>query len=220
MDAKGNLYVGDVGHRIQVYAPGVTGWEQVNINGFGNPSTDMITSLEEFNDQLYAGAGNPVDGGQVWRSSNGTDWMPVSELGFTSTLTNTNPYIPDLIEFDGQLYAGTSWGDYPGQIWRSLDGTTWEPVVEDGFGDPNNNGITTFTVFSDTLYAATMNNSQGTEIWGSETGDNWSRVVNGGWGYSTNNGINGFTTFDGYLYAAVESFHTGGTCQIWRTLDG
>lgn len=200
------------------------GWKQVNLSGFANPNTVAITALEVFNDLLYASTGNSAIGGQVWRSSDGTDWIPVSEVGFSGNYTNTNVYIPDLVEFKGQLYAGTSWsnsGD-PGQIWRTQNGTTWQPVIEDGFNNPANTGITTFTVFSDTLYAATTNPTEGLEIWRSPDGEsgNWDQVVDAGSGYPTINGLTGFTSFEGYLYAAVEAWQTGGTCQVWRTDDG
>ncbi len=198
-----------------------SGWKQVNLSGFGNPQSNMITSLEIFNGLLYAGSGNPADGGQVWRTSNGIDWAPVSEVGFSDTYTNTNAYIPDLAVFKGQLYAGTSWSSKgsPGQIWRTQDGTTWEQVIEDGFNDPANQ-ITNFTVFSDTLYVSASNLSDGLEIWRSTDGEIWDQVVDGGSGFPTINGLNGFMLFEGYLYASVESWYTGGTCQVWRTDDG
>ena len=43
--------------RIQKYAPGVPDWKQVNINGFGTPTTQLI-HLQPFNGQLYAGSGD------------------------------------------------------------------------------------------------------------------------------------------------------------------
>ena len=62
IDSHGNVYAGDwTFHRIQKYTPGVPGWKQVNINGFGNPTTVMITSLEAFNNLLYAGTLNWVN---------------------------------------------------------------------------------------------------------------------------------------------------------------
>jgi streptogramin lyase len=220
LNGAGNLYVSDIDNsRIQVYAPGVPGWKQVNINGFGKMTTNGITALENFNGQLYAGASNWVDGGQVWRTSDGTTWTPVSEVGFTSTMTITNRVIIDLVEFKSQLYAGTGWGGFPGQIWRSSDGTGWQQVVGDGFGNPDNGSITTFTVFSDTLYAAAGNVDDGLEIWRSSTGDSlsWTPVITGGLGYTANQNITGFTLFDGFLYIAIEGTQP---CQVWRSADG
>ena len=194
-------------------------WKQVNTDGFGKPTITGVTSLENFNGQLYAGTSNWAEGGQVWRTSNGTDWFAVSEPGFTSTLTYTNPVILDMIEFKGQLYAGTGWDSSVGQIWRSSDGTDWKPVIEDGFGNQTNGSITTFTVFSDTLYAAAGNTTEGLEVWRSSTGDtlSWTPVITAGLGYTTSNNVTGFTLFDGFLYISIEGTQP---CQVWRSVDG
>lgn len=199
-------------------------WAQINPDGFGNPSTIGVTALEVFHDQLYAGTANWEEGGQIWRTSNGISWTPVSELGFTSTLTNTNPVIADLIEFDGQLYASTCWANQ-GQIWRSPDGTTWEAVVEDGFGNPDSTGISAFTIFSDTLYAGVSNGADGLEIWRSLSGDSlsWTPVITAGFGYTTNMNVTGFIGFKDYLYAAIEPSQDvpiTNNFQIWRSHDG
>ena len=61
-DAAGNLYIADSdNHRIQKFAPGVPGWRQVNINGFGDRWATWISSLLPFQGSLYA-AGYPAGG--------------------------------------------------------------------------------------------------------------------------------------------------------------
>jgi hypothetical protein len=198
--------------------PGVPGWKQVNIDGFGKLTTTGVTALENYDGQLYAGATNWTDGGQVWRTNDGTNWMSVSEPGFTSTLTNTNPAILDLVEFKNQLYASTGWDASTGQIWRSSNGTEWQQVVGDGFGNPDNMAITTFTVFSETLYASTGNATGGWEIWRSSTGDSlsWTPVITSGLGYTANQNVTGFTLFDDFIYLASEGPHPS---QVWRSAD-
>lgn len=207
-------------YRVQGLSSAASGWTQVNIDGFGEPTNTGITTLEVFNGQLYAGASNWDNGGRVWRTDDGTSWTPVSEIGFGSAYTNTNPAIIDMIEFDSQLYAGIGWDGVPGQIWRSPDGTNWDQVEANGFGDANHS-ISTFTVFTDTLYAATGNNS-GLQIWRSSTGDSlsWTNVVTGGFGYSTNRQVTGFREFNNALYAAIESNLVLASAQVWRTTDG
>jgi DNA-binding beta-propeller fold protein YncE len=55
----GSLYVADSdNHRIQKFAPGVPGWKQVNINGFGDRTNGNIHALASFGGQLYAGTYN------------------------------------------------------------------------------------------------------------------------------------------------------------------
>lgn len=194
-------------------------WEQVNTDGFGNPNTVAVTALENFGGQLYAGATSYTDGAQVWRTSDGTDWMPVSQPGFTSTLTNTNAVIIDLVEFKGELYAGSGWAGLPGQVWRTSNGTEWQQVVGDGFGNPDNIGIGTFTVFSDTIYAGASNATDGLEVWRSSTGDSlsWTAVITAGLGYTSNVNLTGFSIFNDFLYLFAEGPQP---CQVWRTEDG
>ena len=226
VDSAGNVYIADSrNHRIQKFAPGVPGWRQVNINGFGDRSNSAIQALEVFNGQLYAGATNFDSGASIWRTTDGTTWTAVSSPGFGSIYTNTNAVIFDMIEFNGQLYAGTGnwWDDgVAGQIWRSLNGTTWTQVEGGGFGNANNIGVVNFGVFSNTLYAATYNTTDGLEIWRSSSGNSgdWSRVVANGFNGGSNYAIcTGLTVFNGYLYAAVEAA-TGFGAQVWRTGDG
>ena len=227
LDSQGNVYVTDSdNHRIQKFAPGVPGWKQANINGFGNPSDEVVKSLEVYNGQLYAGTGNYSAGGQVWRTSNGSTWTPVSQPGFGSAFNSTNALVYAMIEFMGQLYAGTGYWENDGvggQIWRCTlcDGSDWAPVEGNGFGSADNSGFTNFGVFSNTLYAATFNSAGGgLEIWRSSTGNvgDWGRVVSGGNGnLNTYNSVS-MTEFNGYLYTAVENNANG--LEIWRTANG
>jgi hypothetical protein len=203
-----------------VNALGMPIWKQVNINGFGNPASTGIYALEIFNDQLFATSGNWVSGAQVWRMETDGDWSAVSEPGFGSVYTNTNPAIPDMTVFNGNLYAGTSWGGFPGQVWRTPDGTTWFQVVADGFGNNNNVGVTTFGTFDGMLYASAENLDDGLEIWRSATGDldDWDYVVIGGNGNLNNYIATSFTEFGDYLYATIENMNEG--AEIWQTADG
>ena len=108
-------------------------WEQVNVDGFGDPATNGVSALEVFQGQLYVGATNGNVGAQVWRWERDGQWQQVSETGFGSG--SANAALIDMIVFRGQLYAGMGWNQAPGQVWRSDDGTSWGPVTTDGFGD-------------------------------------------------------------------------------------
>ncbi len=203
--------------------PPFMAWKQVAANGFGNPANEETAALETFDGQLYAGASNRVEGGQIWRSEDAATWRQVTPLGFGTAYTNTNAVIFDIIAFKGQLYVGVgNWEDdgVPGQIWRSLNGVDWALIEGGGFGNPNNVGIVNFGVFSNTLYAASYNPSDGLEIWRSSTGNSgdWTPVVSGGYGEAQNVICTDLIQFNDALYAAVENESDG--AEIWHTNNG
>jgi sugar lactone lactonase YvrE len=227
-DQAGNLIVADQDNqRVQRYAPGVPGWSQWNLNGFGDPRNTLALSLASFNGMLYAGTDNPNTGAQLWRNSADTagQWGALTTNGFGDP---NNGGIDHLLAFNGQLYAGTwNWNETTnsslgGQVWRSANGTDWTRVVNNGFGDVNNGEVVRFAVFGGQLYAGTWSYSptRGAEIWRSATGDagSWSRVVANGFGDSKNEAIISMAVFNGQLYAGVINSVTGG--QIWRSADG
>ena len=218
---NGEVFIADrVNHRIQKFAPGVAGWRQVNINGFGVWENQSV-ALDVFNGQLYAGVSNTSAGARMWRSPDGRNWSPTSELGFG--LGKSVPRINDTIVFNGRLYAGTGWDGNVARIWRSVNGTAWELVADGGFGDTRNDGIGGFAVFNDALYAivSTRSGTKGFEIWRSSTGDSggWTRAVSDGFGSVDRNGLaSGRVVFNGYLYGGFGDPKNGAT--IWRTNNG
>jgi len=225
VDTAGNLYIADTeNHRIQKFAPGVPGWLQSNINGFGSPRNMSVLSLASFEGQLYAGTFNPSTGAQVWRLDN-VGWTAVITDGFGS---GRNVGIDHLMEFNGYLYAGTGNYDYGqdqtygGEVWRSADGEHWRRIADKGFGVPTNGEVFRFAVFDGTLYAATWSytSDHGAEIWRSRTGiaGDWTRVVTNGFGDPKNRAVLSLETFNGYLYAGSYNWMTGG--EVWRSPTG
>ena len=89
--------------------PAVMNWQQVNANGFGDPTYQTAHSLAVFNNQLYAGAGHwDGAGASIWRTSDGSNWSPVMTGGFgTPNIVST---VVGMTAFKGNLYAGTGWG--------------------------------------------------------------------------------------------------------------
>ncbi|HFD39031.1 MAG TPA: PKD domain-containing protein, partial [Anaerolineae bacterium] len=209
-------------HRIQKFAPGVPGWKQVNLNGFGDPENGILYSLAPFQGHLYAGTYNS-NGAQLWRT--GSDWTAVTTDGFGNPYNNS---IPHLIEFKNRLYAGTSnWNGNTnqtegGEIWRSDDGLNWTQVISQGFGDPTNGSIFRLAVFSDTLYAGTHSytSTHGAEIWRSTSGDvgSWERVAENGLGNANNVAIRSFAVFSNTLFAGISNYTDG--AQVWRSTNG
>jgi PKD repeat protein len=229
VDTAGNVYIADTeNHRIQKFAPGVPGWVQSNINGFGDRQNRSTLTLAPFGGYLYAGTYNrDGNGAQLWRLDSG-GWTAVITDGFGSSY---NAGIDHLMEFNGYLYAGT-WADdvNGGEVWRSSDGLNWTRVARQGFGVPTNGEVFRFAVFDDTLYATTWSytTDHGAEIWRSRTGiaGDWTRVVTNGFGNAPNIGMLSSEVFNGYLYVGTYNLvqtttpYTSTGAEVWRTNDG
>ena len=145
--------------------------------------------------------------------------------GYDDAYGANNHIVFDMSVFDDQHYAGTGdWESTPsaGQIWRSANGTDWSLVADNGLGNGDNAGFTTFTSFKGMLYAATLNRIDGADLWRSKTGNegSWELVATQGFGGGSAYFIvTSLNTFKGQLYAAVEA--TAGTgAQVWRSSDG
>jgi len=203
----------------QDFPQAVPVWEQVNSNGFGDPTTGEVSALGAYNGYLYAGTHNLIDpeplfdGAQIFRSSDGLAWTPVTQPGFGNAHDTAPPAILDLAVFKGYLYASTGRGDSAGKIYRTVNGVNWAPVVNSGFGDQDNVDITALAGYDGFIYAGVTNQVTGVQIWRSFTGDSntWTQMVVPG---TTETSISGFAVFDGALYAAVES---AAPAQIWRS---
>jgi hypothetical protein len=129
--------------------------------GFGNPGNLAISSLALYRNSLYAGVYN-VNGIQVWRSTNGTVWMHVTDFVHPGEAKNA------LEVFNEQLYLVVE-NDATGlEVWRTSNGTDWAQVGFDGFGDANNQSSywdNAMTIFKDKLYLAARNWPTGGEVW-------------------------------------------------------
>ena len=217
---------GTYSHGVQGIAQEVPAWQQVNSSGFGDPQTGEVAALGAFNGYLYAGTHNPIDpgpipvfdGAQIFRSSNGVAWNPVTQPGFGNYHDTAPPAVLDLTVFNGYLYASTGRGDSAGKIYRTLDGVNWAPVVNSGFGDQDNVDITALAAYNGMLYAGVTNLVTGAQIWRSFTGDSntWTQVAPEVPGTAAAS-VTGYAVFDGALYAAVES---DAPAQIWRGTGG
>ncbi len=193
-------------------------WEQVNSNGFGDPQAGEVSALAAFRGSLYAGTSNATSGARIYRAPDGAIWTPVTQPGFGIAHDIRPPAILAMTSFNGRLYASTGRGDGPGQIWRTLDGVNWAPMVIHGFGDPDTVDVSALAVYGNWLYAGVTNLISGAQIWRSYSGDNntWTQVASRNQGLVATR-VTGFAVFAGALYAAVES---PGPAQIWRSSGG
>ncbi len=218
VDRRGRVYIADhYNHRIQVFAPGYPGWVQSNLNGFGNPFTESISDMAEFEDELYAGAsyGYPdgTFGSELWKTADGKNWSRVNQVGMNLEMQT----IQSLEEFNGMLYTGT-YTDTGGLVYRSADGINWSPASTPGFGFPDNVEIHQLKSFQGYLYAGVLNTGAGGQIWRSPNGLTWTNVITGN--YTSGNTVWwSFEEHNGQLYAG---FAVGDPRQgaLIRTSDG
>jgi sugar lactone lactonase YvrE len=233
VDNAGNIYVADrLNHRIQKFAPGVPGWKQVNINGFGERRNLWISSLISFKGALYATGLQPY----VWRMASDGTWSQVSTLGFGDS---TNSEIDAMAVFNGHLYAATftfvcddpdcdTWHTNGPQFWRTADGTTWENVTPPGSIGSGYRWVPTMLSAGGYLYTALARgdqNSLGGEIWRTADGQNWQQVAAGGFKNDPyNTDVLSLAEYNGYLYAGTRhgdwqnDAHPDGPLggEIWR----
>jgi len=203
---------------------GTSSWQQANSNGFGDPHEQEVSALEAFNSQLYAGTYNVIDplavfdGARIFRSPDGVTWSPVTQPGFQNPHDTAPPAILDFLVFNDRLYASTGRGGNAAQIWRTLDGVNWAPMVAAGFGDPEIHDIAALGVYNGVIYAGAGSQVSGARIYRSSTGDSntWSPVAPAA---PTMPGarITGFAEFNGALWATIES---EAPVQIWRSSGG
>ena len=153
---------GVTGCQVWRSSDGLT-WNPANIDGFGDVNNTSIYSMSVFGSHIYIG----TTGCQVWRSSDGTTWNQVNEDGFGY---DSNWDASSMSVFGSCLYVGTfnpeTGSPSTGcQVWKSYDGTTWNPVNIDGFGDVHNWSATSMSLFGPYLYVGTTNGYNGCNVW-------------------------------------------------------
>jgi hypothetical protein len=107
-------------------------WELVAKDGFGDKTNAAFWEAEIFNDYLYIGTMNLYKGFEVFRTNDGVNWEVVvggkadTKRGFG---TSANFYAWSMCVYDGWLYLGTDNLQGGGELWKTMDGTTWKPVL-------------------------------------------------------------------------------------------
>ncbi|RZB29416.1 MAG: hypothetical protein AEth_01233 [Candidatus Argoarchaeum ethanivorans] len=167
-------------------------WEKVMDGGFGDPQNGGITSSTVFDNALYMGTGNLADQAEVWRTTDGIDWEPVTTTGFLESGGFGTVYMWRMVVYKDRLVVGTFNPTLGGQVWGSTSGHphTFEQVNVNGMNGErklpafnfggftiygiDQYGIRSFAVFNDSLYL-------GTASWGDwvdrYAGTNYSKYV-------------------------------------------
>jgi hypothetical protein len=164
-------------------------WRPVSHAGFGDRNNTVVFSMAEFNDHLYAGTFNHVDGFQLWKTkAEGAppyDWRKV--IGRGAGRGNLNEGALALCKFRDALYVGTcvqeggydrlnGVGPAAAEIIRVYPDDTWDLIVgelryaEDrykaptsglgpGFDNPFNGYLWSMCVHEGELYAGTFSSA-------------------------------------------------------------
>ncbi|MCX5787236.1 MAG: hypothetical protein NTX64_01825, partial [Elusimicrobia bacterium] len=206
--ANGRIYTGDNAGKIWVTANGGTSWSASNNNLA--VATSAILSLASFNSRLYAGDLS----GRVYVSTDGNSWTATLVGG--GVLLNGFPSqqvggaIQALAAFNGRLYAG----DNKGQIFTTVDGSTWN--YSNGYGAswamlPVGSSITALTVFNNKLVAVDAGAGAGYgKVYVSTSGDTWNTGVQPTGGAA----LQSLAAFNGKLYAG------DGTGRLYVSTEG
>jgi len=139
----------------------------------------------------------------------------------TDGFGDTNNYgVPALATFNGYLYASAHHRSGAGtQVWRCqvCDGSDWQKVVDNGFGNPDTRRTPALEVFDGHLCFVVGNQETGLEVWRTQNGTDWQQVGFAGFGDS-NNGApywdNSVAVFNNRLYIGTSNSANGG--EVWR----
>lgn len=203
LDENGNVYVGDFrNNRVEKFSPGLPGWQQANINAFGDITNGNIHTITPFAGNMYAGTYNGSgNGAQIWKMDVNHHWTQAASPGFGD---GNNKGFNDLLDFNGQLYAGVRNDVSGASIYRTSDGSTWYPVVTNGFTGPLNASVYTMESFNGQIYAGTgvWDENFGAEIWRSPSGDpdTWVQVVSNGYDSIDNYTMRNSAVHNGALF--------------------
>ena len=178
--------------------------------GFGAPLNFYCWSLEEYDGVLYLGT---LD------LSSLLSCLPVEVLAGTFDLSQEQ--IAQMQEMIAP-FAGAD-------LWKTSDGVTWEPVSQDGFGNPHNYGFR--TMISGSLYVGSANPyvGQGCEVWAAVPGptgptETWDLT----WGLDADPASVNIWTYPGDAMAVTLAdvewsmppglliWHYGGPTEGWR----
>ena len=151
-DDSWELVVGEQRNTPEGYKSPLSGYDA----GFNRIYNGYMWKMAEYNGYIYAGTLN-------WCSM--LPFLDLSKLPYAKKMNVRRIGIDKMME----NFAGC-------HLWRSKNGSEWEPVTQHGFGNPYNQGIRTLTSTPHGLFIG-VSNPFGPEI-ASSTPDGWEYVPN------------------------------------------
>ncbi len=215
--STGREVLGVVSGEIWSTADGLT-WTQSGPDGLGNANNSEFFSLTVFNNELYTGSLNNVDGAELRKTADGNLWTQANVDGFGDA---NNTGIWGLKSFGGWLWAGTI-NDNGAQVWRSVDGANW-PAAYFDFATvipplPNYNVINSFNVYNNTLYWSAINGLDGGVIFKRHSDAFLETSVNGLGDINNDLLVHNIVTLENLVYFGSRNNTTGG--ELWVSSDG
>lgn len=112
------------------------------------------------------------------------------------------------------------------QAWLSLDGENFDKVIEDGFGDPANEGMCGYSTSPSVngwYYLGVRNDVIGGELWRTKDGRSWEKSLTGGFDDPSKIMLCVSLIHDGYMYIVIPAYYGHGPSygvDVIRTADG
>ncbi len=119
------------------------------------------------------------------------------------------------------LYVGTQNLQTGTEVWRTLDGFSWDQVNTDGFGAIDNQVSYSMVVFDGDLFVGTWGSpftGSDTRIWRSSNGTSWTQANTDGFGDSDNAEPWAMLVYKDKLYVGAANYPDG--AEMWRTGNG
>jgi len=185
---NGKLYVGTfnaMGGQLWAYDDTSDSWALVPIQGIttGNPYKPAIMELRVYKDKLYIGIGGPSGNNYLYSYDGASSSIAMPVSGQPILADSTVGVIKLFTSSNGLLYIGNT--DLTlGFSLLTYDGTNFNSITLDGFGDPNNAYAWSMAEFNGRLYLGTFNQdftsdptNASAQLWYSDNQLNWQKAT-------------------------------------------
>jgi hypothetical protein len=187
-------------------------WTKAADDGFGDANNAAATPGTVFQGKFYFGTGGQ-NGGQLWRTADGSQWERVGAQVFSADDQNCIP----LGVQGGNLIVAMDNYQNGARVW-SYDGTAFTRINTDGFSE-DGVSFSTGAVMDGKVNVVLSRRNQNTQepviplVY--EGGSNWTLGPKG-FGDDNNLGVHVIYADSGFVYAGTDNVNGG---QVWR-FDG